>query len=62
MVRLSVGDASASLHNLVTLPGPRLRLSKLTASVHLADVLLLEIAKHARKVFDSRAQCPPDIA
>ena len=33
--------------------GPRLRFSKLTVSVHLADVLLQEIAKHARKVFEA---------
>ena len=32
---------------------PRLRLSILTGSVHLADILLQEFAKYARKVFDS---------
>jgi hypothetical protein len=43
----------------VTPRTPRVRVSKLTASVHLVEILLQEIAKSAHKVFDSLAQSVP---
>ncbi len=63
-VSLGVTNAKSALRRFafVTSRGPRLRLSTLTGSVHLADILLQEIAKYARKVFDSPTQSLPGFA